>query len=527
MKIILHNKGKSAIQIYSHNSEKFIINKNNLIDEFWELAQQYPNEIIGWCDSDFQTILNLKQWDSIFNHDLIMASYSIQNLFLADNIGYIDDLPFINVNRSVLYGTWQMSSDVGGIKGETLLRFKPLLKNIKDFNYLLNSIAKLGQQNGLFCYSAPKLVGVNQFVLTKHLASDTQLFCFVNQHYKTIRTFVLLWCVWRYENRLPIQAFIKSLFVCKLFKKQIDFNRIEVRSTEITARTNSLDVIIPTMGRSQHVIQVIKDLSAQSLLPKKLIIVEQNPDKGSVSELDDLNNYEWPFEIKHFFIHKTGACNARNIALRNVTSDWVFFCDDDNRIGKDVIQKALLEMKRLGADMISTAYRQMNEPLVFKDIKQWGTFGAGNSIVASSCIEGITFSSIFEHGYGEDKDFGMQLRNAGCDIIYHPEIEILHLKAPMGGFREKPQLIWEMEKPVSKPSPTLMALAMRYYTKEQIAGFKTSLYLKYYNNQSVKNPFSYIREMNKSWNKSEKWAKKLIDSEESFGNNIQVNTETK
>jgi GT2 family glycosyltransferase len=37
-----------------------------------------------------------------------------------------------------------------------------------------------------------------------------------------------------------------------------------------------------------------------------------------------------------------------------------------------------------------------------------------------------------EFGYGEDTDFGMQLRNKGFDVIYFPDLKITHLKAPMG-----------------------------------------------------------------------------------------------
>ena len=37
----------------------------------------------------------------------------------------------------------------------------------------------------------------------------------------------------------------------------------------------------------------------------------------------------------------------------------------------------------------------------------------------------------YEFGFGEDIDFGMQLRNNGIDIIYLPYPEIIHIKAPM------------------------------------------------------------------------------------------------
>ena len=36
---------------------------------------------------------------------------------MPDEIGYIDQLPFVNPNNDVLYPTWKMSTDVGGIKG--------------------------------------------------------------------------------------------------------------------------------------------------------------------------------------------------------------------------------------------------------------------------------------------------------------------------------------------------------------------------------------------------------------------------
>jgi len=35
------------------------------------------------------------------------------------------------------------------------------------------------------------------------------------------------------------------------------------------------------------------------------------------------------------------------------------------------------------------------------------------------------------------------------------------------------------------------------------------LFLKYYNQQTIKNPFKYYKTMQKQWEVSEKWAEKL------------------
>lgn len=476
----------------------------------WELAGKFPQETICWCEQEFVEELNLKAWKNIFHHDLIMASYAVKNRYLPNSIGYIDQLPFVNVNRKVLYGTWQMSSDVGGIKGRTLLKFKPLLDKIGDFGYLLNSVAKIGQQNGLFCYSAPALVKRKIEEKPNHSAGNKYLFQFVHQHYSTPWIVVLFFCLLFYEKRFPFFPFVRNSFHQKFFKKNVDLSGIPVKSAKEITETNSIDVIIPTMGRPEHLMQVVEDLSKQTLLPKNVIVVEQNPEPNSKTNLPELNSKSWPFEIIHHFIHQTGACNARNIALSEVNSEWVFFADDDNRINPNILKEAIDEIKRYGIQAVNTAYLQPEEKIVFKKVKQWGTFGAGNGFVQRDVVKGINFSPIFEHGYGEDTDFGMQLRNKGCDIVYNPNIEILHLKAPMGGFRRKKLLPWEKNELLPKPSPTVLAYAFRYYTPQQIRGFKISLFLKYYPKQSIKNPLKYINEMRKRWKISEEWATRLV-----------------
>jgi len=509
---LIHKKARTVVRVLKDEIE-IKINNTGCTAVIWELAEKFPEEIIAWCEEKYSADLNIERWPQIFHHDLIMASYAVENAFLPDSIGYIDQLPFVNVNRKVLYATWQMSSDVGGIKGETLLKFKSLFEGINDFDFLLNSIAKIGQQNGLFCYSAPGLVSKISDKKPKTTANSNQLFSFVYKYYNTIWLSVLFWCYWKYENKFPLKAYLQAFLEEKCFLKKVDLSGIKIQSNKKTETSTSIDVIIPTMGRPKYLLQVLEDLSLQNLLPKKVIVVEQNPDVNSISELPELGSKTWPFEIIHHFIRRTGACNARNLALKEVDADWIFFADDDIRFEPDLLEKIIGEINRLGVSSINMNSKQKGEKTIFKEIKQWGSFGTATAIVKASFAKQCAFSSIYEHGYGEDVDFGMQLRNVGCDIIYHPETEILHLKAPMGGFREKPVLAWEQKEPLPKPSPTVMAFALKYYTKEQINGFKTSLFLKFYSKQSVKNPLAYARSMRLRWKKSEVWAGKLMKEE--------------
>lgn len=114
-----------------------------------------------------------------------------------------------------------------------------------------------------------------------------------------------------------------------------------------------------------------------------------------------------------------------------------------------------------------------------------------------------------EYGYGEDTDFGMQLRNSGIDILYYPFSTMLHLKAPVGGFRVKPTFLWSKDVIQPKPSPTLMLFNLKYKTNEQLNGYKLLLFLKYYKVQHIKNPIRYFFNFKKQWEKSLYWALEL------------------
>ena len=312
-----------------------------------------------------------------------------------------------------------------------------------------------------------------------------------------------------YEFRFPFFAFLYGLFFKNKNNNAPKLATIGVQSNSLIIDTATIDVIIPTIGRKKYLYDILQDLAKQTHLPINVIIVEQNPEENSVSELDYLQNQDWPFVIKHTFTHQAGACNARNIALAQVTSQWTFFADDDIRIENDFIEKVFVSISKFGVHAVSINCIQKNQKPVFKNVFQWSGFGSGCSFVASHLLKKCVFTAAFEFGFGEDNDFGMQLRNQGFDVLYLPEPEILHLKAPVGGFRTKPVLSWHSDSIQPKPSPTVMLYQITHSTKEQISSYKTTLFLKYFRHQKIKNPIRYYHYFQKQWERSVFWANEL------------------
>lgn len=478
------------------------------------LAKEFPDEILVWCHVNWKAQLDLTETEQLFHHKKILVSYNPSNTpYLDKSIGYVEESPFIKINKAVAYPTWQMSSWVGGMHSEVLLAFKNDIPLVQDFDYFLCSLAKLGMQKGLFCYSEPKLLK-QKLDSTPIQSSRYALFRFVKQHYRTRWVFLLLFNLVVYERKFPILPFFFSLFYKNRNKSNPGLDNIKVKSSRKVVDSATVDVIIPTIGRKEFLYEILKDLQAQTHLPTNVIVVEQNPDEDSLSELDYLTAEAWPFAIKHTFTHQVGACNARNIALEQISSEWVFFADDDIRIETDFIQKTLDEIKKYGVKAVSVKCFQKGnhkkESLVF----QWTTFGAGCSLVFADGLKECKFKMGYEFGFGEDGDFGMQIRNQGHDILYLPEPSILHLKAPIGGFRTKSVLQWQNESIQPKPSPTIMLYQILQNTEAQTLGYKTILFFKYYKLQKIKNPIRYYIHFQKKWNKSIFWANQLKQQNE-------------
>ncbi len=506
MILLIHNSSK-VVEVKDLTSNVLIsISETNPVNALFLLSKKYIDSILVWCHNNQKDNINFETLKSAFHLKNMMMSY-VDNHYLPDQIGYVEDSPFLKFNKAEKYPTWLMSSQVGAIYANQLIKFKDVISAKNDFDYALNSIAKLGMVKGLFCYSEPRLLKDSRIKQTNNKANTSKLFKFVKQHYKTRWIFLLLINLIWHEKRVPFLSALNSFFF-KRIKTNVHFGLeplLQIKGGE----DPTIDVLIPTIGRKKYLYDVLKDLKAQTLLPKQVIIVEQNPDNESSSDLGFIKKETWPFKIVHKFIHQTGACNARNLALRSISSKYVFFADDDIRFKENVLKDAIdfMSLNKINATTLSCL--RPTDKVVFTTIFQWPSFGSGCSIVKKEALKGTKFNMAFEYGFGEDADFGMQLRNNSVDIIYYPKVNLTHLKAPIGGFRFKHTHPWEIKKNQPKPSPTVMLNRILNTSNHQLLGYKTTLFIKFYREQKIINPLLYYKKFKKQWQQSIFWANKL------------------
>ena len=510
MIIFYHNASKISEIVSTEIGIIPFNNKRNIIEVIIDFAAKFDDEVLIWCHDIERENLNISEIQSLFHHKKFLFSFnSSPNNYFDDRLGYVEDSVYININKKVKYPTWQMSSQVGAVHASVINACKNDLNPKDSFDYCLNSFARRSIMEGLLCYSEPKLLLQKKALQLNNKSNLQELFRFTKEHYRVRWIFLLFFNLILYEHQFPLLPFITSLFYKRRSFNPELLNKIPLVSHKKIIKYGTIDVLIPTIGRKNYLLDVLNNLASQSCLPKNVIVIEQNPLENSHSDLDYIQNKKWPFVIKHHFTHQTGACNARNIGLSLIESEFCFLADDDIVFENNILEKAIKTFQTTGNEVFLIACHLNSQTVLPKQPLQFSIFGAGHAFVKSSCINDLKFNMGFEFGFGEDADFGMQLRNKGYDVLYISTTTILHLKAPIGGFRTKPVLKWHNDTIQPKPSPTVMLYRLLYDSKEQIQNYKSMIFIKNLKINFLINPFQYTKTFKQKWNRSVYWANEL------------------
>lgn len=511
MIIVTHNY-KEVKQVLNAHLKPVAVSfksQNNITTFIIALAKEFKNDLIVWCHEDLINSLQVEKLSDIFHHQYVLATFNTDdNYYLSDKIEYLERSICLKFGKANTYGTYLMSSQVGAMHAQTILKLEQAFNINKSFTYNLNSIAKNYQIEGLYCYSEPKLLHPNYKLVQEVKISNSELFCFVREHYKWVWSWILLLNLIVFERKIPLIAFLRSCFINQ---KEIlkSFNTTNIYSHKADQLHKHIDVVIPTIGRKSYLLNVLEDLKQQTILPKQVIIVEQNGDRNQSSELDYLCNQEWPFKITHKFTHTLGVCNARNTALQHLEHEWVFFADDDIRFSASLFEDTFEKITETGSQAINYSCLQPNQKQYYNKTGQTFIFGSGSSFVKASIAKQINFDTAFEFGFGEDTDYGAKIRQLGYDITFAPELHLTHLKAPIGGFRQPIPKLWDNSTIQPKPSPTMLVLFYKHFTTMQIKGYKLFLFIKMYGKNNPLLIFRNLKKFRKSWDKSVFYAKQL------------------
>lgn len=222
-----------------------------------------------------------------------------------------------------------------------------------------------------------------------------------------------------------------------------------------------ISVVIPTINRSDVLIQTLRDLKPQTFRDFELIVIDQSDSPNSAAELL-LANFSVP--ARYVFVTQfRGLPEARNLGWQMATKDIVVYIDDDIRCGPAFLQAHFHAHICRGAAMVAGRITSPQGDITQRgetgSFNRWTARGIANFHLseATQCLHarGCNFSvrrAVLEELGGfdenftvgaalhEETEFALRLARAGYLCWFEPNAHVVHLAAPMGGCRIGPDI---------------------------------------------------------------------------------------
>jgi glycosyltransferase involved in cell wall biosynthesis len=107
----------------------------------------------------------------------------------------------------------------------------------------------------------------------------------------------------------------------------------------MTVKNTTISVVTPTLRRPSEVLELLENLSKQTILPREVILVDGAPPEETATETAiGKVLHSFPFEIR-YIRHGGGTAIQRNVGIDAAKGDFVALVDDDVRLDKNFLSK--------------------------------------------------------------------------------------------------------------------------------------------------------------------------------------------
>ncbi len=197
-----------------------------------------------------------------------------------------------------------------------------------------------------------------------------------------------------------------------------NFNQI-IEPQEITAE-DVISVIVPVYNASGYLRRCVESIINQTYNNIEILLINDGSTDDSGEICDDLAVSDKRIRVIHQ--KNSGNSGSRNTGLDNVTGRYVFFCDCDDYLKADAIERMLIRLKRDNADIVACGIESVSEA----------------DETGSKKTEIITASTPGRWS-GHDSIIQMMRTNNVCSVVWNKlyKTELFEgIRYPLGSFNE-------------------------------------------------------------------------------------------
>ena len=199
-------------------------------------------------------------------------------------------------------------------------------------------------------------------------------------------------------------------------------------------------IIVPVYNRPGEVKELLESLSAQTVKPFELVIVED----GSKERCDHLlGQYRSFFTIHYYYKENSGRSETRNYGMERANGDYLLFFDSDVILPPFYFERLEAAMAATpcdcfgGPDAADESFSDMQKAVSHSMTSFWTTGGirGGKAVMEKFCPRtfNMGFSKEvykvvgdFKDMMGEDIDLSIRIRNAGFSIKLLRDVFVYH-----------------------------------------------------------------------------------------------------
>lgn len=210
----------------------------------------------------------------------------------------------------------------------------------------------------------------------------------------------------------------------------------------------SITLIIPTLGRKNDIIRLLKSLNECTINEKidlEVIIIDQNSSAFGLNSI--LNEFKNKMNVNYIHSEMKGLSYNRNKALKeSKLKDYILFTDDDNVFEKSFflyLRKYINTLKSFDLlignalnleDKEPYTYRINQEKIARLSLKDFKKIISWNIILPKEKLRSVGF---FDESFGvgsfygacEESDFVIRILNRRESVVYSlPDCKIFHPK---------------------------------------------------------------------------------------------------
>ncbi len=462
---------------------------------FIHFSELYPDACICWFDSEIKEhTSNRNLWPGLLNHCLEVRYFpGLQSeMKRLSSLGIVDRTsPFlIPTDECETYPSWLVSA-IAGVCHASIIRASRGLVESKSIVKTLLLIGRAGTSSGLCCYSDARLFSQKSApcdLAVRDQMSTGELAGLVKQLYGTRSLLFWLVGIIIKLHRLPVVGLVKAVSK-RSPQMYVDLSRQHQNlNHSISSTADSVEVIIPTLGRPDYLLGAIQCMANQDHPPVRISVVIQDSENEGLHYPDLSDQQCWPFELSIHMVPWIGVCRARNLVIDQLTADWVVFLDDDIRAPRDYLSYLIGVGRSYGVEAVNAFPVEKN--LIHKQLDSkppypWISFASGVALCSRSLVESTTgFDENMEGIPVEDYEYGVRIRRHGSHVLLTSESKVIHLAARSGGFRSESFPYYSTPKNVPRSLLPLIYSLSKYQSDMIIFGLK----LKYSVGELLRQP---------------------------------------